>query len=563
MRLRALVLLTALGATLLPAGAGQAADPAGSVETAVLGLETQGYGGDVFRELATFELPGGPRQALPGLTGNGTRFLEDLAVSRSGDRIAYRDAVDDAIEVRDLSGAGIARIDPLPQVTRDSTTPRRAAGPGLALSPDGNQVVFRRQTEVGCTVARSELLVAPADGGTPRTLLRTEGSTGYYDPVFLTDTLLVVGIGTPQPVSDSTCFTGSPTVLTSYRTLGLDGTLGPAVAVPPTPDGDRRTSVAGLSFNEDSTAVVFERGFPGSAFPATVRLETAPVVLTAQGLTIGAAKVLTAFDPGDVVQAREPRFTRDGSHIVYLRNRQLVSQPSTGGTETVLDRVAEAEVASAGIEALVLGFRESVAPASAPVLQSAVSSGPTLRLTYAVGADPTAGLIRLTRAVAGGATTALTFPLAGATGQLVDRVPVGRSITYTAQVQDRSGNLGPTSSTAVSTSPPGSAAASGSVLLRRQQLRSPAGHNAQLGADGNFVVYAPSAAVLFQTRTRGATSLRVQRDGNLVLVNGLGRVFWQSRTGGQGPAGLVLQRDGNLVLYRDSDGKALWSSKTA
>jgi hypothetical protein len=50
----------------------------------------------------------------------------------------------------------------------------------------------------------------------------------------------------------------------------------------------------------------------------------------------------------------------------------------------------------------------------------------------------------------------------------------------------------------------------------------------------------------------------MQADGNAVLYAS-GRAVWNSRTGGNAGARLVMQNDGNLVVYAAS-GKALWAS---
>ena len=78
----------------------------------------------------------------------------------------------------------------------------------------------------------------------------------------------------------------------------------------------------------------------------------------------------------------------------------------------------------------------------------------------------------------------------------------------------------------------------------------------------NLVALSPSGRVLFQTRTRGTRPvLRVNPDGNVVLLSG-SRVLWHARTAGQGTAALVAQDDGNVVLYRDRDGRAVWSTRS-
>jgi hypothetical protein len=55
--------------------------------------------------------------------------------------------------------------------------------------------------------------------------------------------------------------------------------------------------------------------------------------------------------------------------------------------------------------------------------------------------------------------------------------------------------------------------------------------------------------------------LRFARSGNLEVRNPLGRVVWESGTGGRGARKLALQTDGNLVIYEDG-GRAIWSTNT-
>lgn len=56
--------------------------------------------------------------------------------------------------------------------------------------------------------------------------------------------------------------------------------------------------------------------------------------------------------------------------------------------------------------------------------------------------------------------------------------------------------------------------------------------------------------------------LRLRPDGNVVLVDREQAVLWSTGTAGVGSAYLMLQGDGNLVLYRASDGRAFWSSRS-
>ena len=119
------------------------------------------------------------------------------------------------------------------------------------------------------------------------------------------------------------------------------------------------------------------------------------------------------------------------------------------------------------------------------------------------------------------------------------------------------------------------------------------GAYAYMQSDGNLVVYAGgggpgSGGALWSSGTWGNSGAyaTVQDDGNLVVYKsgggpGVGGGLWssgtyaRSKTIGSGTrlrAGwwtqakytrLVVQLDGNLVMYRNSDGKAIWSSGTS
>jgi hypothetical protein len=97
-----------------------------------------------------------------------------------------------------------------------------------------------------------------------------------------------------------------------------------------------------------------------------------------------------------------------------------------------------------------------------------------------------------------------------------------------------------------------------------------------LQSDGNLVLYVIDDGALpvdisqgkylvplWWTRTQGtdASHCEMQDDGNLVLYDDSGRVFFSSGTQGHGGSFLRLQDDGNLVVY-SFDGHALWSTQT-
>uniref|UniRef100_UPI003704A717 hypothetical protein n=1 Tax=Streptomyces silvisoli TaxID=3034235 RepID=UPI003704A717 len=119
------------------------------------------------------------------------------------------------------------------------------------------------------------------------------------------------------------------------------------------------------------------------------------------------------------------------------------------------------------------------------------------------------------------------------------------------------------------------------------------GAYAYMQSDGNLVVYASgggpgSGGALWASGTSGNSGAYtvLQDDGNLVVYKstggtGKGGGLWadgtyaRSRTIGSGQklqggwwtqaqyTRLVMQLDGNLVMYRQSDGKAIWSSRTS
>lgn len=79
--------------------------------------------------------------------------------------------------------------------------------------------------------------------------------------------------------------------------------------------------------------------------------------------------------------------------------------------------------------------------------------------------------------------------------------------------------------------------------------------------DSNAVVYGPSGALWSSGTPNGqGTVLRMQTDGNLVLIGAADEPVWNSGTFGHPGARLVMQSDGNLVIYAGAT--ALWQSGT-
>jgi hypothetical protein len=69
---------------------------------------------------------------------------------------------------------------------------------------------------------------------------------------------------------------------------------------------------------------------------------------------------------------------------------------------------------------------------------------------------------------------------------------------------------------------------------------------------------APSARVLWQSGTSGATKLAMQEDGNLVIYAGY-MPLWASGTEGNPNATLRFSANGNLVIC-SANGKLLWDA---
>jgi hypothetical protein len=87
--------------------------------------------------------------------------------------------------------------------------------------------------------------------------------------------------------------------------------------------------------------------------------------------------------------------------------------------------------------------------------------------------------------------------------------------------------------------------------------------------DGNFVLYIGGVAKWASNTSSFfylTSDVRFQPDGNLVVyhvnsLNGSRTPGWASNTAGKGATTLSLQHDGNLVIYNGA-GKALWSTNT-
>lgn len=103
----------------------------------------------------------------------------------------------------------------------------------------------------------------------------------------------------------------------------------------------------------------------------------------------------------------------------------------------------------------------------------------------------------------------------------------------------------------------------GQDLLPNQRLVSGDGRFAFLlqAGDSNAVVYGPSGLLWSSGTSNGqGTVLRMQTDGNLVLIGAADEPVWNSGTFDYPGARLVMQSDGNLVIYAGAT--ALWQSNT-
>jgi hypothetical protein len=104
-----------------------------------------------------------------------------------------------------------------------------------------------------------------------------------------------------------------------------------------------------------------------------------------------------------------------------------------------------------------------------------------------------------------------------------------------------------------------------SRLYKDQSLHSRNGnYRLTLQADGNLVLRnVPAKKVIWANATdgKGATSLRMQTDGNLVQYNASGKAVWATATDGKKGTYVRVQDDGNVVIYT-AEKKAVWATNT-
>ena len=83
--------------------------------------------------------------------------------------------------------------------------------------------------------------------------------------------------------------------------------------------------------------------------------------------------------------------------------------------------------------------------------------------------------------------------------------------------------------------------------------------------DGNLVIYRESnGKALWNSKTARSCTDRacMQGDGNFVTYDCHNKATWSSKTPKNEGSSVVMQNDGNLVMYAWNSPRALWSSKT-
>jgi hypothetical protein len=97
-----------------------------------------------------------------------------------------------------------------------------------------------------------------------------------------------------------------------------------------------------------------------------------------------------------------------------------------------------------------------------------------------------------------------------------------------------------------------------------QCWRGPAGHLLQFTDEGNLEFLNQNNEIIWQSGTKRLDPRRLvfKRTGELALCDWRGYPVWDTRTGANPGAYLVIQDDGNLVLYAAND-VAIWETATA
>lgn len=103
----------------------------------------------------------------------------------------------------------------------------------------------------------------------------------------------------------------------------------------------------------------------------------------------------------------------------------------------------------------------------------------------------------------------------------------------------------------------------GETLRHNESISSQDGsYSLVMQEDGNLVIYRNTDnKALWQSKTFGfGKHTTMQEDGNLVVYNLANEPVWESKTHGRPGSFLVMQSDGNLVIYQPI--VAVWDSKT-
>ncbi|MFV0457995.1 MAG: hypothetical protein ACK5MT_04370 [Actinomycetales bacterium] len=146
--------------------------------------------------------------------------------------------------------------------------------------------------------------------------------------------------------------------------------------------------------------------------------------------------------------------------------------------------------------------------------------------------------------------------LPGATGSSYQLVTADAGHQVSVRVTGTKSGYASASATssAVGVNPVGAMLVGGEQLAGDAMMMSPSGQF-RITGDAGFVERDANNRVLF-TRGVGQTRLVMQTDGNLVLYDASGALWWSGTWGNPG-AFVILQDDANLVLYR-ANGTPLW-----
>lgn len=83
--------------------------------------------------------------------------------------------------------------------------------------------------------------------------------------------------------------------------------------------------------------------------------------------------------------------------------------------------------------------------------------------------------------------------------------------------------------------------------------------------DGNLVIYRNSnGKALWSSKTARSCTNRacMQNDGNFVSYDCQNKATWSSKSQRNEGSSIIIQNDGNLVIYAWNSPRAIWSTKT-